>query len=108
MLGVGDVSPIEQFCNMTYTPATPEELAFLGTMQYVNLTAGDIAYYRFGNHSLGNPALVMVPGFGSTMSSWPLRMLETLAETQEVVIMDNVGQGFSTVRWGNGSAGGYV
>ncbi|KDD75204.1 hypothetical protein H632_c811p0 [Helicosporidium sp. ATCC 50920] len=80
---------VEIFCNRTAIPPSPDEYDFLGTMKYAKLPSGDIAYYRFGTSQVGQPALVMVAGFGSTMSTWPLSMLRALAVNQEMVIFDN-------------------
>ena len=52
---------------------------------------------RFGNDSSERPPLVLIVGFGSTTTTWPLALLEPLAEQQEVVIFDNRGQGQTVV-----------
>lgn len=40
---------------------------------------------------------MLIPGFGSTLSGWPLDLLAQLAAGQEVVLVDNRGQGFTQV-----------
>jgi pimeloyl-ACP methyl ester carboxylesterase len=39
----------------------------------------------------------MLAGFGSTVSAWPRDLLETLSEDQEVILVDNRGQGNTIV-----------
>lgn len=52
---------------------------------------------RFGNASSPRPPLVMIPGVGATLTGWGVTLLRELAQEQEVIVLDNRGQGFSKV-----------
>ena len=52
---------------------------------------------RFGNASSPRPPLIMLAGFGGTVSAWPRDLLEALAAGQEVILVDNRGQGNTIV-----------
>lgn len=90
---------IEELCGIGVTEVDESRIAFMGEMQYANLSEADIAYYRFSSESgreSGRPAVVLVNGFGGTTMSWPLWFLEDLAEQHEVVVYDNRAMGRST------------
>jgi len=81
-------------------PPTPEDALIL--------PACPVHRCRFGNASSGRPALVMVPGFSATIDSFPLDLLAALAAEQEVILVDNRGQGLTIVSGrGLGSRAGY-
>lgn len=82
-------------CNMSFPEFDPSVNDFLGEMETASIPNAEIAYYRFGNASSGLPGVMLVPGLGATMSSWPLEFLKYLAEDHEVIIFDNRGQGYS-------------
>lgn len=83
----------------THTAVQPTYADFIGDLQFVSVPDGaELAYYRFGNSTSGRPALVLVAGFGDTMSLWTVPFLEHLARDQEVIMFDNRGMGFSKVR----------
>lgn len=94
---LAEYADILELCNTTMPMPDPSAIDFLGTMETIDIPNAEIAYFRFGNSSTGRPAIMLVPGFGSTMAAWPLRFLQALAEDQEVIIFDNRGQGLSKV-----------
>lgn len=51
----------------------------------------------FGNASSPRPPLVLLPGFGATVDTWRLPLLAALAAGQEVIAVDNRGQGHTIV-----------
>lgn len=88
---------LEELCGSNYTDYdTATE--FYGPLQYLEIPDVIVAYYRFGNASSELVPVVMVMGFSGTMKGWPISVLADLAEDREVIIFDNRGQGFSTVR----------
>jgi len=55
----------------------------------------------------GQP-LVLIPGLGGTMDQWPGRVLEVLAKTYQLILVDNRGMGFSTANAESFSYGLYA
>ena len=59
--------------------------------QIMPIEDGQLAYYRFGH---GSP-IVLITGYGATMSEWNTTFLQTLAKSHEVIVFDNRGVGDS-------------
>ena len=53
-------------------------------------------YRRFGHPSAGSVPLVFFQHFRGTLDSWDPKLIDTIAATREVILVDNVGVGGST------------
>ncbi len=58
-------------------------------MRTAHTSLGKVAYREIGS----GPPLVMITGYGGTMTSWDRRFVDALASTHRVVIFDNAGIG---------------
>ena len=91
------IDDILQLCSTTPIPEpTPILQQPPENFQRVPIDNAEIAYLRFGNTTSGRPPLVVIPGFRSTIASLPRNILLELAKNQEVIAIDNRGQGLST------------
>jgi pimeloyl-ACP methyl ester carboxylesterase len=54
------------------------------------------AYRRFGNADASDPPLVMLQHFRGNLDNWDPLLLDSLAQTREVIPMDNTGVGLSS------------
>jgi len=54
------------------------------------------AYRRFGNAETGGPPLVFLQHFRGNLDNWDPIMVDTLAGTREVILLDNAGVGASS------------
>jgi len=54
------------------------------------------AYRRFGTTTVASPPLVFLHRFRETLDDWDLLLVDTLAESREVVLLDNAGVGLSS------------
>jgi pimeloyl-ACP methyl ester carboxylesterase len=54
------------------------------------------AYRRFGNATTGDPPLVMLQHFRGNLDNWDPLLLDSLAQTREVIPVDNSGVGLSS------------
>ncbi|KAL4419861.1 hypothetical protein ABPG75_006959 [Micractinium tetrahymenae] len=70
---------------------------FLGPLQFVNAGNNRLAYRRFQlGGAPGATPLVLIIGYGATMSSWGPTLLACLAAQREVFIFDGLAQGLSS------------
>ena len=91
---------VAKLCASAAPPPQPDgqpNASMLGSLQRLQTPTADWGFYRFGNASSSRPALILIPGFGATLDVWPLDFLAQLAADQEVVVLDNRGQGATTV-----------
>lgn len=94
-LPTAELAAIVEACNVTMPTPAVNATAYVGELKYANITGMDMAYLRFGNAESSQPPLILVPGYGSGMSTWPSKMLKDLASQHEVILIDNRGQGYS-------------
>ncbi|GAB4819594.1 hypothetical protein N2152v2_006640 [Parachlorella kessleri] len=93
---MGHSQPGTLTCATTDRAAANESIAFLGPLRHVTAAGVDFAYHRFhiGEVKEKTP-LVLLMGFGGTMSEWTPQLLRMLAGGREVVIFDYMAQGLS-------------
>ena len=86
-----------QLCSMTPIPApTPELQQPPENFKRVPIDNAEIAYLRFGNTTSGRPPLIVIPGLDDTIGTLPRSVILDFSKNQEVILMDNRGQGLST------------
>ncbi|HET9076111.1 MAG TPA: alpha/beta hydrolase [Acidimicrobiales bacterium] len=72
------------------TAAVPDTLSITtAPVRSAPTALGTVAYREIGT----GPPLIMITGYGATMSSWDRRFVDTLARHRRVVIFDNAGVG---------------
>jgi len=78
--------------NLYSNAATPAYSNQSTLKQYIlPVQHGQLAYYRFGH---GSP-MVLITGYGATLSEWNNTFLYTLAKSHEIIVFDNRGVGNS-------------
>ncbi|PSC74984.1 WD repeat-containing 61 [Micractinium conductrix] len=92
-----DTGPHVQIDCSGYQLPTPDLTPdFLGPLRHATAGNNRFAYRRF---QLGDPPdatpMVLLMGYGGTMSDWGLTLLHRLAQHREIIIFDNPAQGLS-------------
>jgi pimeloyl-ACP methyl ester carboxylesterase len=62
----------------------------------IDINGDSLVYRRFGNEQAGAPPLVCLQHFRGNLDSWDPALVDRLAQSREVILLDNRGVGGST------------